>query len=221
MPLPRRISKISSLLDNRYKSPNLGNKKNPLNELLYIIISLRTTDSSTQRTYARFKIKFPSWNIAYAAKTNKIAAVLKNAGLFRQKARNLKLILTKVKQDWKTISLRKLKSLDTGSLERYLLSLPGIGTKSARCIMMYSFNRKVFPVDSHCFRIIKRLGWIDQDSKYTVRIQDKIQQLIPPRNRYKLHVNLIQHGRNICFPSRPRCKVCFLVKVCNYCKFNM
>jgi len=216
MTLSDKIRKISSLLDSQYRCSNLGNKKNPLNELLYIIISLRTTDPSTQRTYSKFKKFFPSWEKVYTATVNKIAAVLKNAGLSRQKARNLKLILNKVKRDWKILSLKKIKSLGTGSLEQYLLSLPGIGIKSARCIMMYSFNRKVFPVDSHCFRIIKRLGWIEQDSKYKVRMQDKIQELIPAKIRYRLHVNLIQHGRKICLPFRPCCKVCFLSKSCKY-----
>jgi endonuclease III len=216
----KKILVTSKILKKHYKISNLGNKKNPLNELLYIIISLRTTEPSTQRTYLKFKKAFPEWRNVYEAPVYKITAVLKNAGLSRQKACNLKLILKKIRQDWKILSLKGLKPLDNGSLEKYLFSLPGIGIKSARCIMMYSFNRKVFPVDSHCFRIIKRLGWIEQDSKYTMRIQNKIQELIPPKIRFRLHVNLIQHGRKICFPFRPRCKVCFLRMFCKYYRLH-
>lgn len=212
------IIQTEKIFSKFYKKTNLGNKKNPLNELLYIIISLRTTDPSTQRTYLKFKKIFPKWGNVHAAPVNKIVAVLKNAGLSRQKAHNLKSILRKIKQDWKILSLRKLRMLGSDSLEEYLLSLPGIGLKSARCVMMYSFGKQVFPVDSHCFRIIKRLGWIEPDSKYTKSIQDYIQELIPPKIRYKLHVNLIQHGRKICFPFRPRCKVCFLSMFCKYHK---
>lgn len=217
MSLPK-IDLICLRLSRKYPLQNLGNKKNPLNELLYIIISLRTTEPSTQRTYIKFKKAFPRWKNVYSAPVNKVATVLKNAGLSKQKANNLKLILRKIKRDWKQLSLRKLKSLDIDSLEKYLLSLPGIGIKSARCIMMYSFNKTVFPVDSHCFRIIKRLGWIEQGSKYTARTQDKIQELIPAKIRYRLHVNLIQHGREICFSFLPRCKVCFLGMFCKYYK---
>ena len=220
MILPDAIQETITVLSHRYEASNLGNKRNSLNELLYIIISLRTTDPSTQRTYLRFKKVFPKWVNVYFAPVNKIATVLKKAGLSRQKARNLKLILKKIRQDWKTLSLKRLKYLGNDPLEKYLLSLPGIGIKSTRCIMMYSFNRKVFPVDSHCFRIIKRLGWIEQDSKYTTRVQDKIQELIPAKNRYRLHVNLIQHGRKICFPFRPHCKVCFLSKLCKYYRLH-
>lgn len=215
------ISKVETILSKNYGISNLGNKKNPLNELLYILISLRTTNPSLQRTYIYFKRVFPNWEDVYSAKVNRIAKVLKNAGLSKQKARNLKNILIKIKKGWNVLSLRKLKSLDNTLLEEYLLTLPGIGLKSARCIMMYSFARDVFPVDSHCFRIIKRFGWIPLNSRYTLNIQNYIQELIPPLIRYKLHVNLIQHGRQVCFPYRPRCRVCFLNKICKHSKLDV
>ncbi len=214
----KAIKKISTLLDSHYAPTNLGNKKNPLNELLYITISLRTTDPSLQRTYLKFKKVFPKWEDVYTARINNIANVLKSAGLSNQKAHNLKQILKKIKQDWNMLSLCKLKAMDNVKIEEYLLTLPGIGLKSARCIMMYSFAREVFPVDSHCFRIIKRLGWIPAHSGYSKNIQNHIQDFIPRKLRYKLHVNLIQHGRCICFPYRPRCNVCFLKRYCKHYK---
>jgi endonuclease III len=217
---PVKIIDICCLLSRKYPFQNLGNKRNPLNELLYIVISVRTTAPSTQRTYLSFKKSFPRWEKVYSVPVNKIARVLKNAGLASQKAHHLKAILQKIKRDWGILSLNKARFLNSKLLEEYLLSLPGIGLKSARCIMMYSFNRSVFPVDSHCFRIIKRLGWIKQDSKYTTKVQDKIQELIPGKNRYRLHINLIQHGRSTCFPFRPRCNVCFLSKFCNYYRLH-
>lgn len=216
--ISKDIIQVDKLLRNYYCPSNLGNKKSPLDELLYIIISLRTTDPSLQRTYRKFKKVFPKWENVYEAKTDKIVRVLKNAGLSRQKARNLKLILKKIKDDFGVLSLKKTQRLNNGKLERYLVSLPGLGLKSARCVMMYSFRRKFFPVDSHCFRIIKRLGWIPQNSKYNEPIQNYIQELIPSKLRYRLHVNLIQHGRKICFPFLPRCKVCFLSIFCKYYK---
>ena len=216
----KTIKEISTLFARHYPTTNLGNKKPPLNELLYILISLRTTNPSLQRTYIYFKRVFPNWEDVYTARVNRIAEVLKNAGLSKQKARNLKNILTKIKKDWNVLSLRKLKSFDNTRLEEYLLTLPGVGLKSARCIMMYSFARDVFPVDSHCFRIIKRLGWIPSHSRYTINIQDHIQGLIPRLIRYRLHVNLIQHGRLVCIPYRPRCRVCFLNKICKHSKLD-
>lgn len=216
--MKRSIYKVEALLSYTYGISNLGNKINPLNELLYITISLRTTGPSLQRTYLKFKKVFPKWEDVYTARVNKIASVLKSAGLSNQKAHNLKQILKKIKQDWNMLSLRKLKAMDNMLMEEYLLTLPGIGLKSARCIMMYSFAREVFPIDSHCFRIIKRLGWIPVHSGYSKNIQNYLQDLIPRKLRYKLHVNLIQHGRNVCFPYRPRCNVCFLKKYCTYFK---
>jgi len=216
MSLTRDVKKVCSLLVTHYHITKLGNKSNPLNELLYIIISLRTTDPSLQRTYRKFKKVFPKWENVYESRIDKIASVLRNAGLSRQKARNLKLILKKIKKDWGVLSLSKAKQFGNKDLEKYLRSLSGLGLKSARCIMMYSFMRKVFPVDSHCFRIIRRLGWIPSESKYCEYIQNYIQGLIPPELRYGLHVNLIQHGRKVCFPYRPRCKSCFLRILCQY-----
>ena len=214
----QKIRKVATLLNKKYPPNNLGNKKKPLNELLYIIISLRTTNPSLQRTYRKFKKIFPKWENVYESRMEKIVKVLKNAGLSKQKARNLKSILKKIKQDWGVLSLSKARQLNDEDLEKYLRSLPGLGLKSARCIMMYSFGREVFPVDSHCFRIIRRLGWISSESKYYEHIQNYIQELIPPKLRYRLHVNLIQHGRKICFPYRPRCKSCFLQIICQYGK---
>jgi len=214
----KKVVGVERILRCYYSPTDLGNKRNPLNELLYIIISLRTTNPSLQRTYCKFKKVFPKWQNVYESRTVKIASVLKNAGLSKQKARNLKLILKKIKKDWGVLSLRKTRELNDEDLEKYLRSLPGVGLKTARCVMMYSFMRQVFPVDSHCFRIVKRLGWVPPESKYCEHIQNYIQSFVPPELRYRLHVNLIQHGRELCLPYRPRCKSCFLQILCQYGK---
>lgn len=216
----QKILKIAALLNKKYPPNNLGNKKNPLNEYLYILISLRTTGSSANRTYLRFKKEYPKWQDAYEANIYKISITLKNAGLSFQKANNLKKALIKIKKDFGKLSLSGLKCYKDEYIEKYLISLPGVGIKSARCIMMYSFGREVFPVDSHCFRIIKRLGWIDKKVRNNIKNHNFIQNLIPLNLRYNLHVNLIQHGRNICFPYKPRCNSCFLNKYCYYYKIQ-
>lgn len=118
--------------------------------------------------------------------------------------------------DFDKLLLSGLKVLSDNDMEAYLCSLPGIGKKSARCIMMYSFDREVFPLDSHCFRIVKRLGWIGKDKTHTDKIGDDIQDLIPKSIRYSLHVNMVAHGRTICHPVYPRCIKCPILKLCPF-----
>jgi len=214
--LKRNIALVNKLLKQTYHSPRLGNKENPLNELLYIQLSLRTTGPSFERVYQGIKTKFPKWEEVHDAATEQVADALFNAGLSKQKAKNLKAILKKLKSDFGKISLASLRKLSDVAVEEYLCSLPGVGKKSARCIMLYSFNRQVFPVDSHCFRIIKRLGWIGPDIKYNNKVADSIQDMIDPGLRYSLHVNMVAHGRAACLERFPKCSSCLLLKLCPF-----
>jgi endonuclease III len=214
----RNISFVNRLLEETYHSPRLGNKKKPLNELLYIQLSLRTTGPSFERVYKEFKKRFPRWIDVCDASQTDVAKALFNAGLSNQKAANLKSILRKLKQDFGRISLAPLSHKSDEEIEDYLCSLPGVGIKSARCIMLYSINRHVFPVDGHCFRIVKRLGWIKSDSKNNDKTADKIQKIISPDLRYSLHVNMVAHGRAICLDRFPKCKICPLLITCPFGK---
>jgi endonuclease III len=177
---------------------------------------LRTTGPSFERVYRDFKTRFSKWDDVYRASEREIARALFNAGLSRQKAANLKRVLRKLKSDFGNVSLAPLRGLPDSDIEAYLCSLPGVGKKSARCIMLYSFNRQVFPVDSHCFRIIKRLGWIGPDIKYNNKVADSIQDMIDPGLRYSLHVNMVAHGRAACLERFPKCSYCSLLKLCPF-----
>jgi len=209
---------VNKRLKKKHKTPHLGNKKNPLNELLYIQLSLRTTGPSFERVYLEFKNKFPKWDDVYKASKEEIALTTFKAGLSNQKASNLKSILNKLYSDFGKVSLSPIKRLNDGEIEIYLRSFAGIGKKAARCIMLYSFDRKVFPVDSHCFRIIKRLGWIKPDERYNDKIADEIQDMIPPELRYSLHVNMVAHGRAICLERYPKCNKCPIFEFCIFGK---
>ena len=214
--LKNRISLVSKILELGYHSPRLGNKRNPLNELLYIQLSLRTTGPSFGRVYRGFKKRFPKWEDVYNAPKKEVAKALFNAGLSNQKAANLKAVLYKLRIDFGMVSLAPLKKLTDNGMEDYLCAFSGIGKKSARCIMLYSFGRQVFPVDAHCFRIVKRLGWIRSDAKYNDEMADTIQYLIPSKYRYSLHVNMVAHGRALCLDRYPKCRVCPLLKRCAF-----
>lgn len=114
-------------------------------------------------------------------------------------------------------TLTPLKKMSDEECERFLTGLPGIGKKAARCVMLYSLDRQVFPVDAHCWRISGRLGWINDkqnDTNITDSAMDHLQYIIPPALRFSLHVNMVSHGRKICSARAPRCRECVIAAFC-------
>ncbi|NTV45062.1 MAG: endonuclease III [Chlorobiales bacterium] len=187
-----------------------------MDEYLYILLSLRTTYWSFEKVYLTFKRKFPTWGLADKAPAKKIGATIKKAGLSNQKAAHIKAALKIIKKDFGKFSLQPLSGYKDGDMEQYLLELPGLGLKAARCIMMYSFDRDVLPVDTHTQRVSKRLGLIREvDNKKAHRLLDKI---IPVGQRYVYHVGCVVHGRTICLDKTPRCSDCGLSKICSFAK---
>lgn len=208
---------ISEILSNRYKDFNHNNKKNPLNELLFIICSLKTQEKNYGRTYSALKKKFPSFNSIANATIDDIREVIQSGGLENQKAKAIKAIMNQINQEFGKYSLAPLYNFNDSNCEKFLLSLRGVGLKTARCVMMYSLNRNVFPVDSHCWRITKRLGWNKSIRDYrncSDNEMDYLQNLIEPDFRFKLHVNFVSLGREICSPRKPNCQNCPITHFC-------
>jgi endonuclease-3 len=114
-------------------------------------------------------------------------------------------------------TLKPLHKMSDEDAEAFLLTLPGVGKKVARCVLMYSLGRQVSPVDTHCWRIARRLGWVrptQKDKHCAPRDMDRLQFKIPPELRHSLHVNMISLGCEICTASVPRCKECPIAVVC-------
>ena len=106
------------------------------------------------------------------------------------------------------LTLAPLQGLDDAAGEAFLTSLPGVGKKVARCVMMYSLGREVFPVDTHCWRIARRFGWVrptQKDGHCAPRDMDRLQNKIPPALRFSLHVNMVSLGREHCKAGAPLC----------------
>ena len=203
---------VCNTLSLHYRDRLLGNKRYPLDEFLYIILSLRTHERGYTTAYKQFKSRFPSWIDAYRATTSAIASAIRPGGLALQKARRIRNALRLIKARLGEVSLRKLKDLPPNDVERFLLNLPGIGLKSARCIMMYSLSCDVLPVDTHVARICKRLGWGKNEKN--MALHRRLDKIIPRRLRYAFHVCCVQHGRVICRSQYPRCYACCLSSIC-------
>jgi endonuclease III len=211
-PTKQQIRRVHRLLTAVYPESTLGNKRNPLDEYLYIYLSLRAHERGFEAAYKGFKRRFQTWEVAFHATRKQIAAAIRPAGLADQKSERIKQTLRIIKSEFGELSLRKLKQLPPEDVESFLARLPGIGVKSARCIMMYSLDFAVLPVDIHVARISARLGWIDGTARRN--LHEEVQGLVPPDLRFGLHVRFVQHGRDVCRGQYPKCARCCLARVC-------
>ena len=211
------IPPVAAILSEAYRDCCHGNKSNPLHELLYILCSLQTNETLYLSSYRRLRASFPTIQDLMDAEEREIAAAIEIGGLSRQKARVIRQILAKLETDFGRPTFAPLQKFSDEDCEAYLLSLPGVGKKTARFVMMYSLRREVFPVDSNCWRICRRLGWVRAtrpDKSCSPKDMDRLQLRIPPNLRFALHVNMVSHGRECCLPSRPACEVCCIRKYC-------
>ncbi len=211
------VHSVARVLSERYGDYPHRNKANPLSELLFILCSLQTNEELYQSTYANLRAKFPTFRQLADAKEDDIATVLARGGLSRQKARTIRAVLSRLEADFGGPTLSPLRTMTDAECEHYLESLPGVGRKTARCVMLYSLGRQVFPVDSNCWRICRRLGWVRPtrpDKSCSSRDMDRVQSGIDLSIRYSLHVNLVSHGRAICLSAAPKCQDCCIREMC-------
>jgi endonuclease III len=212
---PKKIKQLSVLLRKIYKNPHHYNKDDPLDELIFILLSSKTGEGNYLATYDSLKKKFPHWEEILNSPSNVVIKSIALGGLSKKKEKWIRETLREIKRKNGSANLSFLYRMKTKDAEKYLTSLPGIGLKSARCILMYSLDRKVFPVDSHCRRILSRLGIIEF-KRLTNEVQDDIQQVVPSEIRFSLHVNLVAHGRFICRAINPLCSECNVRRLCKY-----
>ena len=215
-PLP--VWDVATALKNRYRDFNHYNLKNPLDELLFIICSTKTGEASYRSTYRSLKETFPTHLRIAEAPAEYIARPIASGGLSNQKAQAIRNLLNIIVEEFGEPTLKPLRKMSDEEAETFLLSLPGVGKKVARCVLMYSLGRQVFPVDTHCWRIARRLGWVrttQKDQHCAPRDMDRLQSKIPPELRHSLHVNMISLGREICTPTSPICDDCPISAWCS------
>ncbi|MEI2742295.1 MAG: endonuclease III [Candidatus Competibacter sp.] len=208
---PKNIRQVAAALVDRYGDFDHYNLKNPLDELLFIICSTKTAESSYRHTFEQLKQVFPTPSALAEAPAEYIAKPITSGGLSGQKSRAIRAILDAINDQFGALTLEPLRGMSDRDAEAFLTALPNIGQKVARCVLLYAFDRRVFPVDTHCWRIARRLGWVrhtQKDGHCAPRDADRLQAKIPPELRFSLHVNLISLGREICTASKPACDVC-------------
>lgn len=205
------VAAVAKILSRCYCDADHFNRTNPLEELLFIVCSIQTNEELYRNTFASLRRGFPSFRSLASASEGEIAAAIRDGGLANQKAKKIKRMLGQIVEQFGQPSLAQLKTMDDGECERFLGSLTGVGKKTARCVMMYSLGRQVFPVDVHCWRICRRIGWVRPtrpNRSCSPSDMDRLQSKIPPKLRHSLHVNLVSLGRDLCTARNPGCDVC-------------
>ncbi|MEW8280569.1 MAG: hypothetical protein AB2665_02215 [Candidatus Thiodiazotropha sp.] len=211
------VHKVSRLLSSEYGDWPHFNRKNPLDELLFIICSIQTNEDLYRLTFASLKAEFPTFDLLATANERQISKSIVDGGLSAQKARAIKKLIKAICDEFDRPTLAPLKRMADNDCQRFLTSLPGVGLKTARCVMMYSLDRQVFPVDLHCWRICRRIGWVRptrQNKTCSRKDMNRLQGKIPPELRFRMHVNLVSHGRAICTSADPDCSNCCVRRYC-------
>jgi endonuclease-3 len=215
MPDPRRIRAVQ----RRLRAEQGAFKPKPrlpiIDELVATVLSQATSDRNSERAFAELKARFQCWEQVLEAPWDEVANAIRSGGIADQKARRIQQILRVIEEREGRIDLGRLNELDDQAVEEYLTALPGVGPKTAACVLVFSMGRAAFPVDTHVLRVAARLGWIPPKTT-----GDKAHRLlahrVPPDIRYDLHIALITHGRTVCKAQRPRCETCVLLDLCPF-----
>jgi endonuclease-3 len=183
--------------------------------LVDTILSQNTSNANSDAGFKQLRRRFRSWNQVADADVNEIERHIRVSGLSRQKAPRIQAILQSIRADRGRIDLQFLHHLDEQRAYDYLTRFKGVGPKTANCVLLFAFGKAMFPVDTHIHRITQRLGLISARTT-AEQAHDLLLPMIAPRDRYALHVLLIEHGRKTCRAMNPKCDICVLRRLCPY-----
>jgi endonuclease III len=213
-PIPlARLRQVERRLRASYGQPLHHNPKDPLDDLVFVVLSRMTQEVKYLRTYRALREAMPSWGMVMDAPTDEIEDLLQDAGLATTKARQIQAMLKEIQGREGSLDLTRLRTLPDEEAEAYLTSLPGVARKTARCVMLYALGRATCPVDAHVWRVMKRLG-AAPDLPWSERESQRLEEAIPPELRSSLHVTLLAHGRQVCRARSPRCDACGIRSLC-------
>jgi endonuclease-3 len=209
----RRAALVCAKLEAEYGKPAPAKSRNALDQLCLTVLSQSTTSTNTRRSYERLRAAFPTWERVMNAPLHQVARAIKSGGLARVKAARLQASLRAIHGRTGKLSLAFLGRLPDKEALEWLVSLPGIGWKTASCVMLFALGRPVMPVDTHVLRLSRRLG-LAPHSSGARECQEMLESVVAPQRLFALHLNLIAHGRRICRSRKPLCRRCVLSSIC-------
>jgi endonuclease-3 len=188
-------------------------RSDPLEELILTVLSQHTSDVNAERAFESLRAALPSWADVVRVPTRAVADAIRSGGLADTKAPRIQAILREVEEQRGVFDLSYLRELSDEQARMELVSLPGVGPKTAAVVLSFALGRDAMPVDTHVHRVTRRLGLVPPTTS-AERADRILHELVPAGLRTPLHVALIRLGREICKAPTPRCRICPLKDIC-------
>jgi endonuclease-3 len=220
-PSRRRVRAIRDRLRLVYGVPLAEPHGHPIAELILTVLSQSTNDRNRDVAYLALRERFPSWEEVRDAPVNALEEAIRPGGISKVKSTRIKSILQAITETapehadlgGQPLSLDWLPGLSVPEAQRYLTSLPGVGRKTAACVLLFAYALRDVPVDTHVSRVGMRLRLLRPGAPFE-ELHDELLAITPPGAELELHVNLLRHGRRTCHAQRPACGACALARMC-------
>jgi len=209
-PAPRRVRTIRDRLRSVYGLPGTPPHKAPLDELILTVLSQSTNDRNRDVAFARLRSRFAGWRAVRDAPLEEVEAAIRPGGISKVKSQRIQAILRALPAD---LDLTWLREAPVEEARAALCALPGVGRKTAACVLLFSYGARDVPVDTHVSRVATRLGLLRPGAPFE-ELHDDLLAMTPPGAELELHVNLLRHGRRTCHARRPDCPGCALRRMC-------
>jgi endonuclease-3 len=184
-----------------------------MDELVLTILSQHTNDINMMRAFESLKKTYNTWEDVLGAPQDELGDAIKSSGMYNLKAKRIQATLREIKKRVGKLDISLLEDMDLEDAKKWLTSLHGVGPKTAAIVLLFSFGRAALPVDTHVWRVTKRLGLIE-DNTSREKAHVLLEAMIPRDCIYSLNNNLVRHGREVCRSQKPRCLECVLSDVC-------
>jgi len=204
---------MSRRLEQRFGPLEPPRATDPLDELIWTVLSQHTSDLNAERAFHALRAAYPTWETVVAAKPSAVADTIRSGGLANTKAVRIQAILREIAEREGGYDLSRLLEMTDAPAREYLTTLPGVGPKTAAVVMAFALGRHAIPVDTHVHRVSRRLGLIPANAS-AEKAHDILAQLVPDELKTPLHVGLIRLGRELCKATGPRCEECPLADLC-------
>jgi len=211
----KKAEKVCKILINKYGEEVSERKLPPIDELVMTILSQHTNDINMFRAFESLKATYSTWEEVLAAPQDELAASIRSSGMYNLKAKRIQATLREIQERVGKLDLSLIETMKIPEAKEWLTSLHGVGPKTAAIVLLFSFGLPVLPVDTHVWRVTKRLGIIDTKVSRE-KAHDLLEQIMPRDCIPSLNKNLVRHGREVCRAQNPKCNDCFLNEVCAF-----
>jgi endonuclease III len=211
-PAARRVHAVRDRLRLVYGIPGWGAHGHPIAELVLTVLSQSTNDRNRDVAYLRLRERFPAWEEVRDAPVDAVEEAIRPGGISKVKSARIISILRAIAAEG-DISLDGLAEMSVPEAQQYLTALPGVGRKTAACVLLFALGMRDIPVDTHVSRVGTRLGLFRPKAPFE-EMHDEMLAITPAGQELEFHINLLRHGRRTCHARKPACGACALNRMC-------